>query len=728
MSSVPEILAPAGGIPQLEAAVRSGADAVYLGASSLNARCSAANFDDGQLRKAAEYCHIRGVKLYLTLNTLIFDSEFAEADRIISLACDTGVDGIIVQDIGLASYIAKTAPGMRLHASTQCSVQTLSGLRMLSRLGFCRAVLARELSLGELAGLAASSPIELEYFVHGALCMSVSGQCWLSAVIGQRSGNRGRCAQPCRLPFRDGSYMNCLSLKDSSLIPSIGELADMGIASLKIEGRLKRPEYCAAVTDACVRARDKKEGVSRGDMETLAAVFSRSGFTDAYFSGVENSRCGRRDMFGIRTKDDVTASDGSVFAKIHTLYKNERSSVPVSFVLSQNENGFVLAVSDGDGNTAQAAAAFPPDNGGGDGGAAVSAPALSKLKKTGGTPYCVKTLSVDNGVTRYLPPSAAGNMRRDALEKLSEIRASGKPVPKSGCCNAMLSAPEPHTRLYGQRLDMVFRSAGQIPESFPEAGKLLYGRAFLPLEMPAADFERAAERLRKSGMEPALECARGMFGRDERIKSLLCEKKALGVNICMAHNLGAVQLALEAGMECVGGFGLNITNTLSLCVLEELRLTCAELSFELTAAQIRALGGTLARGAVIYGRLPLMLTRCCPASLESGCRGFSAAGADRAGTKLRGPEKTGRRYCFITDRLGKEFPVLCREGCSEVYNTVPLCVSDKLHEFSSVERLSARFSTESAEDVRDIIEYIMREANITRGSGVTRGLYFRGVE
>ena len=192
MSFIPEILAPAGGQPQLEAAVRGGADAVYLGAKAMNARASAANFDGEQLAAAVSWCHTRGVKVYLTMNTLLFDSELPEAEKLLSEVCRIGVDGLIVQDMGLASYISRRAPSMRLHASTQCSVQIVSGVRALKKLGFCRAILARELSRDELAELAAANIMELEYFVHGALCMSVSGQCWLSAVLGQRSGNRGR--------------------------------------------------------------------------------------------------------------------------------------------------------------------------------------------------------------------------------------------------------------------------------------------------------------------------------------------------------------------------------------------------------------------------------------------------------------------------------------------------------------------------------------------------------
>ena len=709
----PEILAPAGGMPQLEAAVRSGADAVYLGASTMNARRSAANFDDEQLAEAVRYCHIRGVKVYLTMNTLLLDSELAEADKLLRLACRLHIDGVIVQDIGLASYIAAHAPQLRLHASTQTSVHTPSGLRLLGRLGFCRAVLARELSRGELRELADGSPVELEYFVHGALCMSVSGQCLLSAMLGQRSGNRGRCAQPCRLPFRDGQFMNCLSLKDSCLIPDIGELADIGVCSLKIEGRMKRPEYCAAVTDACVRARDG--GGREDDIPRLAAIFSRSGFTDGYYRGFETyaRRCGRRDMFGVRTKDDVTAADNATLASIHTLYKNERQSVPVEMIIADTADGVKLAVSDGDGNSAEICEQLPVNE---SAQSALSPSVEKKLTKTGGTPYTVKKLEVDGeGIAHALTPSAAGELRRQALDKLTEMRGSAEPIPVG---ESDIEAVMPHSKRYESRFDMTFRSLAQIPERFPKNAILPYGRAYLPLEMPTEQYMRAAERLAKAGFETAVECPRGMLGRESRIAELLAEKRKLGAETCMAHNLGAIELIQNAGMKCFGGFGLNVTNTLSLRTLEQLGLSGAELSFELTLAQIAALGADIPRAVMIYGYQPLMLTRCCPASLENGCRGLS---------KERDAGRSNGGVCRITDRMGKDFAVMCREGCSEIFNTVPVCIVDSLPQTGGTEHFIARFTVENPAETADIIERITRGVIAGNRLGVTRGLYARGV-
>ena len=247
-----ELLAPAGGQEALVAAVQSGADAVYMGFGAFNARRSARNFSDEEFRAAVSYCHLRGVKVYLTLNTLVTDRELPALAAEARAASECGVDAILVQDWGVLATLQKIIPDVPLHASTQMSLHTLSGVQEAARLGMTRAVLARELSRGEISEICANSPIEIETFVHGALCMCYSGQCEMSAVIGRRSGNRGACAQPCRLPYGFSGKANAhpLSLKDANLAPFVPEMMDMGVACLKIEGRMKRPEYVAAVTES----------------------------------------------------------------------------------------------------------------------------------------------------------------------------------------------------------------------------------------------------------------------------------------------------------------------------------------------------------------------------------------------------------------------------------------------------------------------------------------------
>lgn len=692
--SKPEILAPAGAEEQLVASVRAGADAVYLGAGRLNARQAAENFDGGRLDQAAAYCHERGVKVHLAMNTLLFDEEFGEALELLRRAASLPVDAIIVQDAGLAAMIRECVPDMPLHASTQMTVHNPAALPVLEKMGFCRAILSREMSAEEIAQMSENSGMEIEAFVHGALCMSVSGQCYLSAMLGSRSGNRGRCAQPCRLPFKAGSFENCLSLKDMSHIDSIRKLAECGVSSLKIEGRLKRPEYCAAAVAACRSARDTGS-VPAELSQKLEAVFSRSGFTDGYLTG----KLGKQ-MFGSRTRDDVIAASSAVNASLHELYKNEYPRVPLHMLFTVSAGKPArLTVSDGDGNSAEIAGAVPEAAQ----GRALDAESITaRLAKTGGTPYIADAVecAVEDGLT--LPASAINSMRREALERLSEQRRAKRP----------LSFTEPERLSDSQYLaekqeyHAVFRSAGQLPDSLPDEIKCVY----LPLETPAEQLESIKRRLENKNTELAVEAPRGLFGNEYKIRELLKAAADLEIKRCMIHNIGALGPALEAGLSPVGGFGMNITNTRALAEYQRLGLCGAELSMELTMRRIESLGGTLPRGITVYGRQALMLTRNCPAAL-GGCSGASLSGG----------------FCTITDRRGESFPVMCRMGCSEVFNTIPLSIVEKIADFRYADWLFLRFTVENSVETEEILRRAVEKIPLSNQK-ITRGPFFRGVE
>ena len=287
-----ELLAPAGGPEQLRAAVENGADAVYLGGSKFNARMHAANFDEEGIRKAVQYAHPRGVKLYAAVNTLLFDEEMTEALAYCADLYEAGIDALIVQDFGLARLVKKHIPDLPLHLSTQGTVYNLSGALAAARLGFCRVVPARELSLDAISDIAQNSGLEVEVFCHGALCMCYSGQCQLSRSLGGRSANRGACAQPCRLAYTDaeGNTGHFLSPKDLCTLEQLPALLKAGVSSLKIEGRMKSPEYTAIVTGLYRKYLDRWESGASGavdpeDMKALQQVFSRSGFTQGYLFG-----------------------------------------------------------------------------------------------------------------------------------------------------------------------------------------------------------------------------------------------------------------------------------------------------------------------------------------------------------------------------------------------------------------------------------------------------------
>jgi len=682
----PEVLSPAGSPEQLMAAVRSGADAVYLGAGSMNARHSAQNFSDEELMEAAAYCREYGVKLYVVMNTLLFDDELEQAGRLFELVCSMPADGVIVQDVGLASLMRAAAPGMPLHASTQMTVHNPAALGTLKEMGFTRAVLARELSGEELAVMADGSPVELEVFVHGALCMCVSGQCYLSAMLGGRSGNRGRCAQPCRLPFRSGDREYALSLKDMSHVEHIGRLSEMGISSLKIEGRMKRPEYCAAATAVCSAAA-KGEDIPEKLSGSLSAVFSRSGFTDGYFTGRRG-----QVMFGHRTKDDVTAADGSVLASLHELYKKEMSRVPLDMTLTLRAGKpAVLEASDRSGEPVVVEGDVPAAS---EGAGTTAEQLIPRLAKTGGTAFLPGEINchVDQGL--FLPASAVNALRRSAVEQLTARRREAHPVD----CRWQTPDILPH-RAQQPELQAVFADCAQIPERLPEN----LTRIFVPLESDLSQIDRLASL----GCQVCVEAPRGLFGNEDRIRTMLAAMREKGVEICMIHNLGLLAPVMEAGMIPWGGFGLNVTNTASLEEFSRLGLAGCELSFELTLERIAALGGDMPRGVIIYGHLPLMLTRNCPSAL-SGCPGR--------------PDGT----CGIVDRRGTAFAARCRMGCTELFNCVPLDMTGREREITGADCHIMRFTVEDAAETERILG-TYRRGGAAR-EGVTRGLYYRGVE
>lgn len=299
--ALPELLAPVGSAQSLSAAITAGADAVYLGATQFSARAFAHNFDRASLRTAVEVAHKAGVRVYLALNTLITDRQMAQALELAAFAYEVGVDALIVADLGLATLIHNQYPDFSLHASTQCSGHSSAGAKKLAELGFDRMVAARELSADAMAALVKGSPIPIEVFVHGALCVSASGQCLFSSIVGGRSGNRGECAQPCRMNY-NGNGRTPLSLKDLTLANHIPELIDMGVASLKIEGRMKSPTYVYTVVSIFRRLLDERRSATPKEMDTLASVFSRDGFTDGYYTGNFNG------MNGIRREADKEAS------------------------------------------------------------------------------------------------------------------------------------------------------------------------------------------------------------------------------------------------------------------------------------------------------------------------------------------------------------------------------------------------------------------------------------
>ncbi|MCH5198157.1 MAG: U32 family peptidase [Oscillospiraceae bacterium] len=667
-----EVLAPAGGKEQLYAAVRSGADAVYFGASDFNARRNAENFSDEDFSDAVKYCRIRGVKTYIALNTLVFDKELPKLLSTLSLIHKSGADGVIVQDMAVASIVKKYFPSLSLHASTQMAVHNVSGAKELQDYGFKRIVLARELSLKEIEKICSEIQIETEAFVHGAHCMSVSGMCYMSSVFGGRSGNRGLCAQPCRLNFKNDKREYALSLKDMSLITHLAELKNAGVNSFKIEGRMKRPEYVAAAVNAC---REGLEGKAP-DINALKSVFSRSGFTDGYLTSKING-----GMFGHRQKEDVTAAK-AVLPELKRLYAKERKSVEISvkFSLKANENA-ALVLSDGKnevkvfGDVPETAERVSLNE----------ESAKNSLLKLGDTPFFCRDFICDIEPGLIIRVSALNGMRREACDKLFEKRAQ--------TCREEIYFPLPvFDRAENKKapeLRLRFGFAAQFFE-MPDCDRYI-----MPLKEIYYHRELISEKL--SAELPAL-----IFPADEeRISGMLTELKKAGLKTAVAENIGAVRLIKDAGLFVSGGAQLNILNSLALREYEALGCLDNTLSFELGFSDMKKISGEGKTGFIAYGHLPLMRFRSCPERDETGCG-----------------ECRGR--AVITDRRGDKFNLLCSgKRFSTLYNPIPL-YSGGLTE-PKTEFRTLFFTYESKEHCKKITETYL--SGKKTDFPVTAGLY-----
>ena len=687
-----EVLAPAGNPAALKAAVFSGADAVYMGGPLFSARANAVNFSREEMAEAVSFARERNVRVYVTVNTLLKDDELSEALDFCAFLCRLPVDGILVQDVGLFTLLRAACPQMPVHASTQMSLHTPGGAALLKEMGATRAVLAREMSLTEIREVSAETDIELEAFVHGALCMSLSGQCYFSAMLGGRSGNRGRCAQTCRLPFAaPGGTGHDLSLKDMSFIDHIEKLREAGVCSAKIEGRMKRPEYVAAAVSACRHAADG-EKAPQALLDDLGAVFSRSGFTDGYLSANRG-----REMFGIRTKEDVEVASSAVFANLHELYKNEMQRVPVTFCAEIFSGKHpVLAVSDSEHTVTVTDEDFVCE-------AAMKLPVNTErweaqLKKTGGTPYLCTAVQIKTDEKTAVPVSVLNGLRRKAIELLGEKRREKPAVP--------FAAPALDTEKHRPeklRLRGWFRSAEQIPENAHLLDKII-----LPLDTPA----ETLCALREAGHDMILALPRAMWGIENPVREKMKECMAAGLRDFYVGNLGGLALCRELGVSAHGGFSMNVFNTESVNAFEQLGLCDTELSFELTKEEIGGIGGGMPRGVLIYGRQPLMLTRNCP--LANSARGCLNC----------------KNTLCIRDRKDVDFPVQCtkfdgKTVYAEVLNSVPLVLSDWLDDGLCADFGVLRFTVENAVETGEIIHAAVQREK--PHGDYTRGLFTRGV-
>lgn len=693
-----ELLAPAGSMEALRAAVCNGADAVYLGADTFNARMNARNFSAADLQEAVVYCHVRGVKVHLTLNTLVLDREMPRAAELIRLAASCGVDAFIVQDLGVVSLCRQLAPDVPIHASTQMSIHSLEGVLEAAALGCSRVVLARELPAEEIAHICKKSPVEIEVFVHGALCMCYSGQCYLSSVIGRRSGNRGQCAQPCRLPYGYGRFESTrypLSLKDNCLAGELDELRRMGVASIKIEGRMKRPEYVAIVTRA-YRTVLNGGKLMPSDLQELETAFSRQGFTDGYFRGQTGS-----DMFGRRQEGEDTAD---LFASARATYEQgEPQRIGVRFyAMIRRGEPAQLAVEDPDGNLCRTRGPVPEQ--------AVYRSLTpqdleQQLKKTGGTPYLCTAVRSSLDPDLMLPASAINAMRRDVIAELTAKRGRAAPARLNA-----YDEPPRYDGIAGEpQLTIAVRTAGQI------TSRMLSMKPTV-LYVPLSELAEHPDLPQRVSVETQLAAILPRViwsGELAPVARQLRTAYEMGVRQVLAGNLGQLHIARAAGFAVRGDFGLNIVNSRAMRYLREQGLDSQLLSFELTLPQIRDISKAVPAELLIYGRLPLMLMENCVMKNRTGIC------ACQTGTVR------------LVDRVGEEFPVVKDPGtCRNVLlNGKKLYLLDKKDALRGMGlwALRLQFTTENPGEIDKVLMDYQGRAVFDAGS-YTRGLYSRGVE
>ena len=692
-----ELLAPAGSPEAVTAAVQAGADAVYLGYGDFNARRNAKNFSEEEFAAAVSYCHLRGVKVYLTLNTLLTDRELSAAAQVAAKASALGTDAVLVQDLGVLRMLRQTVPDLPVHASTQMTIHNLDGVKAAADMGMTRVVLSRELSEQQIEHICLHSPIEIEVFVHGALCMCYSGQCFFSSVIGGRSGNRGLCAQPCRLKYGWGAKADeyPLSLKDMSLAGWLSRLKKMGVACVKIEGRMKRPEYVGIVTSVYARAIRENREPTAEELRQLEQAFSRQGFTDGYFTG----RTGP-EMFGIR---EDTAEPKELFAQAREQFlKEEPRREPVKlYAMIRRGEPAQVAAEDGEGRVSAVSGPVPEEAV----HVALTAEKVEgQISRTGGTPYtCAKARAyVEEGLS--LPLSALNALRRQALDGLSAQRVA-LPDRRQGEFH-------PGVRYENRRekpeLTVFLRRADQLSR---ELVGLRPALIYLPAEEAAAHRDRVELAL-SAGVPLAVALPRIAFDSElDALRPALAELREMGITDALVGNWGMISPARALGFRLRGDYGLEVYNSQTLKEMKRMGFLSATASFELKLAQIRDLSKPIDTEILVYGRLPLMITQNCIIKNHSG-------------------RCTCENVNRLTDRKGAQFPVVKAFGCrSEILNSKKLFLADKQADYQRVGLWAGRlqFTTENARECVQVTERYLNRGPYTPND-FTRGLYYRDVE
>jgi putative protease len=700
MRKKPEILAPAGSIEGVRAAVQNGADAIYMGFGQFNARRNAKNFEKDEIEKAIAYCRARNVKTHITVNTLPTDREYDRLLQDVETVYQAGADALIVQDSGLVQVLHQSFPDIDLHGSTQMTIHTLDGALQAKEWGMSRVVLSRELSLENIRYITQNCGIETEIFLHGALCMCYSGQCYFSAVIGQRSGNRGLCAQPCRLPYRlsdekKASYP--LSLKDLSLLSHMQELINSGVASLKIEGRMKRPEYTALVTRIYRDVLWEERQPTREEKETLQKIFSRDGFTDGYFTGKTGQA-----MFGIKTQVPLS--------EVQELYKQtalsfapekEQKKLPLKMQLEVHRHKPISLKLQEESYETKVLGDYPEEAL----HRAVTKEDLQKnLEKLGGTVWKNVGMEIilEDGLS--IRASQINQLRREAVKRLMNLKEK-PPIRRQLPVSPIAIAKNNPFRGYTVQV----RSLKQVTASMHHMMPVCL---YFPLECLETEMD-LLEPLLVANMPLCPVLPRIYTDAEQgKIEALLKQASEIGISHVLVGNLGQVRLVKKMGFAIYGDFGLNVFNSRGLQAMADLGIERQTVSFELRLAQIRDMQKNIPTELLIYGYLPLMIFENCVISGKGNC-------------------SCQKEYKYLVDRKGKEFSLMPAFGCrNELLNSQPVYFGSKYRDYQEigVEYGRIYFTKESPKQCEIIYRAILKNQRINISEGATQALYYRGVE
>ncbi len=689
-----KILSPAGSLESLKAAVKFGADAVYLGLDDFNARTNAKNFTMDEFIEGAKYCHKRGVEVFVALNTLIYDSEIPSVIKIINKICKASADGVIIQDWGVYKLIREIVPEIKIVASTQMTINNIQGVKLLEELGFDTVVLPRELTKKEISDISKNTDINVEVFCHGALCVCYSGQCYFSSFIGERSGNRGRCAQPCRLVYEANQKKGyLLSPKDLSLIDCLSELREIGVDTLKIEGRLKSEYYTAAVTDVYKRIADSSQKPTEEDYAILNASFMRGGYTQGYFKGIKDKKLfnfqKRENPYSRETKKLERHYD-SILRQQGDFYKS-----PVDLKIELNcENKFDVSFEYLDklyNFTSQIEIQEP-----------LKAPVseekiISNLNKTGNEPFYFENIEIDlKGKEVFVPISEINGLRREISLYIDKVQSR---------------EIQPNKFVYKPlKSESVKTEETEIYVTVRTAQQIKWVSEFMKNVTVFAKRKAISEYEKKYGELP--ENLGLMCERIPSSESLSLDEKFLNehksIKKVFAGNVGSVG-KFKDNYEIYGDFTLNVSNSLSCEFFEGRNVSNLNLSVELNLKNIKNIASNNMKLSVFaYGHIPLMITESC---LKSNLKKNSCD---------RGP-------LLLKDRKGEEFIIDC-EDCTKnvIYNPYPVMMADKTDELkeAGINCFRIHFTYENKAQVEEILHsFKIKQNPLTK---FTRGHFYRG--